>query len=86
MFPEAKLYLFDLAGYGQPPMHMAERDVYLIAGWSDRVFDILAAVDKEPYGDRWGRFYSAYTPVYDSTGHIGGIVAVAVAEPFVLPA
>ena len=45
MFPEAKLYLFDLAGYGQPPMHMAERDVYLIAGWSDRVFDILTAVD-----------------------------------------
>lgn len=34
------------------------------------------SVDKEPYGDRWGRFYSAYTPVYDSDHQITGIVAV----------
>ncbi len=46
MFPEAKLYLFDLAGYGQLPMRLAEPDVYLIAGWSDRVFDVLSAIDK----------------------------------------
>ena len=42
----AKLYLFDLAGYGQLPLRMAEPDVYLIAGWSDRVFDVLSAVDR----------------------------------------
>lgn len=35
-----------------------------------------AAVDKEPYGDRWGRFYSAYCPVFDSNGKVGGIVCV----------
>ncbi len=35
-----------------------------------------ASVDKEPYGDRWGRFYSAYTPVYDSGNSVAGIVAV----------
>ena len=46
MAPEAKLYLFDLAGYGQLPMRFAEPDVYLIAGWSDRVFDVLSAIDK----------------------------------------
>ena len=46
MAPDAKLYLFDLAGYGQLPMRFAEPDVYLIAGWSDRVFDVLSAVDK----------------------------------------
>ena len=46
MYPEAKLYLFDLAGYGQLPMRLAEPDIYLIAGWSDRVFDVLAAIDK----------------------------------------
>lgn len=46
MAPQAKLYLFDLAGYGQLPMRLAEPDVYLIAGWSDRVFDVLAAIDK----------------------------------------
>jgi len=46
MSPEAKLYLFDLVGYGQLPMRLAEPDVYLIAGWSDRVFDVLSAIDK----------------------------------------
>ena len=46
LFPKAKLYLFDLAGYGQLPLRLAEPDVYLIAGWSDRVFDVLSAIDK----------------------------------------
>ena len=35
-----------------------------------------ASVDKEPYADSWGRFYSAYSPVYDSARRIAGIVAV----------
>ena len=35
-----------------------------------------AAVDKEPYTDDWGRFYSSYTPVFDSKGKVAGIVAV----------
>ncbi len=35
-----------------------------------------ASVDDEPYTDSWGRFYSAYSPVYDSQGAIAGIVAV----------
>ena len=43
--PQAKLYLFDLTGYDQLPMRLAEPDVYLIAGWSDRVFDVLSAID-----------------------------------------
>ena len=34
------------------------------------------AVDKEPYQDRWGRFYSAYTPVFTSDHQVAGIVAV----------
>lgn len=46
MAPQAKLYLFDLAGYGQLPLRLAKPDVYLIAGWSDRVFDVLSAIDK----------------------------------------
>ena len=32
-------------------------------------------VDKEPYVDQWGRFYSAYSPVFDSNGQVAGIVA-----------
>lgn len=45
LVPEAKLYLFDLAGYGQSPLRLAEPDVYLISGWSDRVFDVLTAIE-----------------------------------------
>ncbi len=45
MFPKSKLYLFDLAGYGMSPLKLAQPDVYLIAGWSDKVFDILSSVD-----------------------------------------
>ena len=45
MAPQARLYLFDLAGYGQSPLRITGEDVYLIAGWSDRIFDVLAAID-----------------------------------------
>jgi diguanylate cyclase (GGDEF)-like protein len=35
-----------------------------------------SAVDERPYEDRWGRFYSAYSPVLDSEGNVAGIIAV----------
>lgn len=44
--PNAKLYLFDLAGYGQSPLRLEKDDVCLIAGWSDRVFNVLSAIEK----------------------------------------
>ena len=43
--PDAKLYIFDLAGYGQSPVSMKREDLFCIAGWSDKVFDILAALE-----------------------------------------
>lgn len=43
--PKAKLYLFDLAGYGKVPLNITDDDVHLIAGWSDKIFDILQAID-----------------------------------------
>ena len=43
--PHAKLYLFDLAGYGNTPLSMQRNDVCLIAGWSDKVFDVLHAIE-----------------------------------------
>ncbi len=43
--PNARLYLFDLAGYGNTPISMEPHDVFLIAGWSDKVFDVLDAVE-----------------------------------------
>jgi 60 kDa SS-A/Ro ribonucleoprotein len=44
--PNAKLYLFDLAGNGTTPIQTKGNDVYLIAGWSDKIFDILDAMDE----------------------------------------
>ncbi|MBP5468892.1 MAG: hypothetical protein J6Z11_06560, partial [Candidatus Riflebacteria bacterium] len=35
-----------------------------------------SAVDENPYSDSWGRFYSAYSPVFNSKGKVAGIVAV----------
>lgn len=43
--PNAKLYLFDLAGYGSTPVSVQKHDVCLIAGWSDKVFDVLQAIE-----------------------------------------
>ena len=33
-------------------------------------------VDSSPAADRWGNFYSAYSPVLDSSGKVAGIVGV----------
>ncbi len=42
--PDAQLYLFDLAGYGKQPLAMPQKDVFLIGGWSDRIFEVLEAI------------------------------------------
>lgn len=44
--PKASLYLFDLAGHGQTPVKLEGHEVYLIAGWSDKVFDVLDALEE----------------------------------------
>ena len=43
--PHARLYLFDLAGYGSSPLNLVQEDVFLIGGWSDKVFDVLEAIE-----------------------------------------
>jgi len=43
--PDAKLYIFDLAGYGKQPLDIRKSEVYLIAGWSDKIFDVLNALE-----------------------------------------
>ncbi|MCB2377255.1 TROVE domain-containing protein [Hymenobacter sp. BT635] len=44
--PQARLYLFDLAGHGSAPVEVREgHGVALIAGWSDKVFDVLEALE-----------------------------------------
>lgn len=44
--PKARLYLFDLAGHGTTPVDIRENDVHLIAGWSDKIFDVMDAIEK----------------------------------------
>ncbi|MBQ3281239.1 MAG: diguanylate cyclase [Eubacterium sp.] len=36
----------------------------------------VAAIDSAPAADRWGNFYSAYSPVFDSKGNVAGIIGV----------
>jgi 60 kDa SS-A/Ro ribonucleoprotein len=43
--PQARLFLFDLAGYGSRPLECLEDGVFLIAGWRERMIDILEAID-----------------------------------------
>jgi hypothetical protein len=43
--PDARLYLFDLQGYKQIPLRVLTNDVYLIAGWSDKIFGVLDAIE-----------------------------------------
>lgn len=44
--PNAKLYLFDLAGYKSVPLDVRQNDVYLVAGWSDKIFEIMDAIER----------------------------------------
>jgi uncharacterized membrane protein YkvA (DUF1232 family) len=39
--PNAKLALFDLAGYGTTPIDVSRKDVYPIAGFSEKIFQVL---------------------------------------------
>jgi len=46
-FPKAKLYLFDLSGHGTSPLKL-ERETHVsqIAGWSEKIFEVLDSVEK----------------------------------------
>ena len=43
--PNSKLYLFDLSGYGDTPLSTDRGDVYMISGWSDKIFDMMEALE-----------------------------------------
>lgn len=44
---DCKFYSFDLAGYGT--MQMPEKDVYCLAGFSDKIFDIMANLEVDKH-------------------------------------
>lgn len=46
-YPEAKLYLFDLAGYGNTPLNIYNnQNVFTIAGWSEKIFEALYNIEQ----------------------------------------
>ena len=45
-YPQIKLYAFDLAGYGNIMIPQNTRDVCLIGGWSDKIFDFVRAFEE----------------------------------------
>jgi 60 kDa SS-A/Ro ribonucleoprotein len=44
--PNCKLYLFDLSGYGASPIEIKDNGVYTIAGFSDKVFDVITRLEQ----------------------------------------
>lgn len=44
---DSKLYLFDLAGYSTTPIDMIRSDVYLISGFSDKIFQVLNSLENK---------------------------------------
>lgn len=45
--PDAKLYIFDLGGYGNAMLDIdAEQDVYQAAGWSPKIFDAIESFEE----------------------------------------
>jgi hypothetical protein len=43
---DAKIYIFDLAGYGHSPLDLVHKNVFMISGWSDHIFRVLADIEK----------------------------------------
>jgi len=50
LYPEVKLYNFDLAGYGSLVMPENARNVCNIGGWSDKIFDFIKTYEADNTG------------------------------------
>ena len=48
-YPDVKLYLFDLSGYGNIVVPQDTKNVCLIAGWSDKIFDFMKMYEQTGY-------------------------------------
>ena len=71
-----KTYTFTIDPDEDDPGEFGEPIVYTDALYS--ASQGVAAIDDVAYEDKWGRFYSAYVPVFNSKGGVGGIIAVDV--------
>lgn len=63
MFPESRLYIFDLKGRGQTPLDIRDDRVTKVAGWSNTVFDAIQALENgADVIDQIKSIYIPYTP------------------------
>ena len=78
-------YIYCMEKSGSGFIFTVDADPEDPADWGDEVevTDALVAagngtgaVDDKPYADEWGNHYSAYSPVFTSSGQIAGIVGV----------
>ena len=78
-------YIYCMEKSGNGFIFTVDADLEDPADWGDEVevTDALivagngtGAVDDEPYADEWGNHYSAYSPVFTSSGKVAGIVGV----------
>ncbi len=78
-------YIYCMEKSGSGFIFTVDADPEEPADWGDEVevTDALVvagngigAVDDEPYSDEWGNHYSAYSPVFTSSGKVAGIVGV----------
>ena len=79
------LYIYAVRPYEDHFIFIADTDPVAPAAFGERVTNSEAlesagrgeaAVDKVMINDKWGKYYSAYTPVMTSDGRVGGIVGV----------
>ena len=62
---------------GEREQRTAIGEVYPQAGTNLKIaFQGFHSFDDEPYTDRWGTWVSAYAPIYDSQGHVEGVLGV----------
>ncbi len=78
-------YIYCMEKSGSGFIFTVDADPEEPADWGDEVevTDALivagngtGAVDDEPYADEWGNHYSAYSPVFTSSGKVAGVVGV----------
>ena len=71
---DEKTFIFVIDTDPDEPAVYGEKVVY-----TDALYDAgqgRPAVDKVASKDRWGRYYSAFCPVYDSSDNIAGIIGI----------
>lgn len=69
-------YVFVVDPDPETPSELFHEEVVYTAALHDAYEEGTPSVDKEASEDRWGRFYSAFCPVYDNDNNIVGVIGV----------